>query len=160
MYTIGAFSRLAQVPVRTLRYYDAIGLLRPIEVDPRTGYRRYDATQLERLNRILVLKDMGLPLLEIRDLLAEQLSLDTMREIVALLRADLEQRVDRERARLARAAARLDVMESGQGAGSHEIAIRATGPRWVASLCRRIPSHADCAELFDERPPRDPPEAP
>lgn len=33
---------------------------------------------------------------------------------------------------------------------SHEIAIRATGPRWVASLRLHIPSHADCAELFDE----------
>lgn len=84
-------------------------------MEPRSGYRRYDATQLERLNRILVLKDMGLPLLEIRDLLAEQISLDTMREIVALLRADLEHPVDRERARLARAAARLDVMEIEAG---------------------------------------------
>jgi MerR family transcriptional regulator, activator of bmr gene len=39
MYGIGTVARLAQVSLRTLRYYDEIGLLRPVWVDPDTGYR-------------------------------------------------------------------------------------------------------------------------
>jgi MerR family regulatory protein len=46
MFKIGEFSRLAQVPVATLRYYDQIGLLQPVEVDRATGYRSYSASQL------------------------------------------------------------------------------------------------------------------
>ncbi len=43
--------------VKTLRYYDEVGLLKPVEVDRFTGYRYYDFDQLPRLYRILALKD-------------------------------------------------------------------------------------------------------
>ena len=52
MLKIGEFSKLVQVPVPTLRYYDQVGLLKPVEVDRFTGYRYYSASQLPRLNRI------------------------------------------------------------------------------------------------------------
>ena len=39
MIKIGEFSKLVQVPVPTLRYYDQVGLLKPVEVDRFTGYR-------------------------------------------------------------------------------------------------------------------------
>jgi len=68
MYKIGAFSRLSQVPIRTLRYYDQIGLLVPAQVERPSGYRGYAAEQLETINRILVFKDLGLALDEIRTL--------------------------------------------------------------------------------------------
>jgi hypothetical protein len=42
MLKIGEFSKLAQVSVKTLRYYDELGLLRPDWVDRYTGYRYYD----------------------------------------------------------------------------------------------------------------------
>src|SRR5438105_12762660 len=59
MIKIGEFSKLVQVPVATLRYYDQVGLLKPVEVDRFTGYRYYSASQLPRLNRILALKGLG-----------------------------------------------------------------------------------------------------
>src|ERR671932_509193 len=90
VYTIGEFAKLSQVPVRTLRIYDSLGLLRPAHVERRTGYRRYSATQLKRLNRILVFKDMGLSLREIRDLLAENLTLDDIRDVVWKRREELQ----------------------------------------------------------------------
>ena len=62
MFRIGEFSRIAQVSGRLLRYYDEIGLLSPEFTDPQTGYRYYSAHQLPRLNRILVLKELGLSL--------------------------------------------------------------------------------------------------
>ena len=74
MLKIGEFSRLSQIAVSTLRYYDDIGLLRPVEVDGFTGYRYYSAEQLPKLNRITVLKDLGLSLTEIVQLSAEGMS--------------------------------------------------------------------------------------
>jgi DNA-binding transcriptional MerR regulator len=150
VYTIGAFARLSQVPVRTLRYYDSIGLLRPAEVERGSGYRLYGAAQLEQLNRILVFKDLGLSLREIRRLLADGPSPAEIRAIIRAQREELERRVDRERGRLARAAARLDLMERETSTGSFEIAVRNTGAQLVATLRDTIPSYADCAGLLDE----------
>ena len=53
MFKIGEFSKFSQVTVKTLRYYDQIGLLKPAEIDRFTGYRYYSASQLPRLHRIL-----------------------------------------------------------------------------------------------------------
>ena len=81
MFRIGEFSRLTQVTVRMLRYYDETGLLRPARVDSRTGYRLYETRQIPRLNQIIYLRDSGFNVAEIaaaleaedEGLLAEQL---------------------------------------------------------------------------------------
>lgn len=148
MYRIGELSRLSQVPVRTLRYYDQRGLLVPAHVDRASGYRGYAPEQFERLNRILVLKDLGLSLDEIGALLADHATADDLRALVRRKHAELERRVEVERRRLARAAARLALME--RGAVIPEIAIRTTGAQWVASLRETLRSHDDCDRLFDE----------
>jgi DNA-binding transcriptional MerR regulator len=49
MYRTGTVARLALVSVRTLRYYDDLGLLKPAHTDPLTGYRRYTPDQVLRL---------------------------------------------------------------------------------------------------------------
>jgi DNA-binding transcriptional MerR regulator len=48
--------------VKTLRYYDELGLLRPDWVDRYTGYRYYTLQQLPRLNRLLALRELGFSL--------------------------------------------------------------------------------------------------
>src|SRR5262249_44333894 len=62
MFKIGDFARISGISVKTLRYYDAVGLLPAAVVDRFTGYRYYSIGQLPRLNRILALKDLGFPL--------------------------------------------------------------------------------------------------
>ena len=74
MLRISEFSRLTMVPAKTLRYYDDIGLLKPMRVDEWTGYRYYSVEQLPRLNRILALKALGLSLEQIGRLLDDDLS--------------------------------------------------------------------------------------
>ncbi|NTV37988.1 MAG: MerR family transcriptional regulator, partial [Anaerolineales bacterium] len=69
MIRIGDFSKLSRVSVKTLRYYDEVGLLKPVEVDRFTGYRLYEYSQLSVLNRILALKELGFSLEEIGRLL-------------------------------------------------------------------------------------------
>ena len=60
-----SYSKVSLVSVKGLCYYDELGLLKPARVDVFTGYRYYSAGQHPRLNRILVLKDLGLSLLQI-----------------------------------------------------------------------------------------------
>ncbi|KUP24045.1 MerR family transcriptional regulator [Paenibacillus sp. DMB5] len=66
MFLIGEISRLFQIDIRTLRYYDEIGLFTPASVDGQTGYRYYSIEQFESLNTILYLKALNIPLKEIR----------------------------------------------------------------------------------------------
>lgn len=148
MYKIGEFSRLSQLPIPTLRYYDQIGLLVPAHVAP-SGYRGYTADQLERLNRILVFKDLGLSLPEIRAVLDDGASTDEIHALVRRKHADLERRVDLERRRLARAAARLALLERGSAALA-DIAVRVVDTQWVASIRRTLRTHDDSEALFDE----------
>lgn len=70
-FKIGEFSRLCFVTVKTLRHYEKMGLLKPMEVDSWTGYRYYGVEQMEELHHILELKRIGLSLEEIRDLIEE-----------------------------------------------------------------------------------------
>lgn len=66
--TIGELSRLSGVSVRALRHYDKLGLLRPRAVS-EAGYRQYDDQALERLHVILLFRELGVPLGEIRRML-------------------------------------------------------------------------------------------
>ena len=68
MKTVHEVSKLAKVSVRTLHYYDNIGLLSPTTVT-EAGYRLYDDTALERLQYILLFRELGFPLKEIKTIL-------------------------------------------------------------------------------------------
>lgn len=59
MFRIGEFSKLTQVSIRMLRYYDEIGLLKPSQIDRFTGYRLYSVEQIQILQRIILLRDTG-----------------------------------------------------------------------------------------------------
>lgn len=69
MFKIGEFSKLTQVSIRMLRYYDEVGLLKPMKVDIFTGYRMYSANQILKLQKIVLLRDAKFKIAEIKDLL-------------------------------------------------------------------------------------------
>jgi DNA-binding transcriptional MerR regulator len=70
LYSIGRFARLSGLSIGALRHYDELDLLRPAQVDPDTGYRRYRAEQLDTARTIARLRELELPLETIRDVLA------------------------------------------------------------------------------------------
>ena len=90
-YTVKQLSELTGLTPRTLRYYDAIGLLRPAR-DGANDYRRYGPAEVERLRRLLVYRELGLPLEEIRALL-DAPGLDR----TGILRGHLDRLLDRRR---------------------------------------------------------------
>jgi DNA-binding transcriptional MerR regulator len=65
MFQIGSFARLGGISAKQLRAYDALGLFRPVWVDPTSAYRYYSPAQLPELRRILALRQLGMPLDEI-----------------------------------------------------------------------------------------------
>ena len=58
MFTIGEFSKVTGLTVKTLRFYHEEGLLEPASVDPRTGYRHYDERQIETARAIAFLRSL------------------------------------------------------------------------------------------------------
>jgi len=85
---IGPFSRLAQVTIKTLRFYDAAGIFRPVWVDPHSGYRYYCASQLPHLRRIRVLRELGCGVAELGRLALATRTADIplQQELIALRR--------------------------------------------------------------------------
>ncbi|MFZ2537402.1 MAG: MerR family transcriptional regulator [Oscillospiraceae bacterium] len=60
MYRIGVFSKISKTTIKTLRYYDEIGLLKPAHIDGENGYRYYTTDQLVNLHKIVSLRQIGL----------------------------------------------------------------------------------------------------
>src|SRR6478752_2162498 len=71
MFSIGEFSTISGITVRTLRFYHELGLLVPAAVDPATNYRVYDERNLEAAKVIAALRGLEFPLEQIREILAE-----------------------------------------------------------------------------------------
>ncbi|GAA1290665.1 MerR family transcriptional regulator [Planotetraspora silvatica] len=141
MFSIGDFARLGRVSVRMLRHYDALGLLRPARVDQATGYRYYEAGQLSRLNRLLALKDLGLSLHEVGQILEEKVGLDELRGMLRLRQAELEAQVADDTARLARVEARLRMIET-EGVMPADVVIKSVPAIRLAEL-------SDTAESYE-----------
>lgn len=66
---IGDFSRMTFLSIKALRYYQDVGLLVPASIDSATGYRRYDVAQVATAQVIRRLRDLGMPVEEVRAVL-------------------------------------------------------------------------------------------
>ena len=124
MIKIGDFSKLAHVSVKTLHHYGELGLLKPAHVDRYSGYRYYALDQLAVLNRILALKDLGLSLEQIAQLLHEDVSTAEMRGMLRMKQMELSTLVEEEKARLKRVEQRLRQIEQEGHAAGTEVALK------------------------------------
>src|SRR5512136_843400 len=133
MLRIGDFSRIARVSVQTLRYYDDLGLLKPVEVDRYTGYRYYTFDQLPRLNRILALKDLGLSLEQIAQLLKHDLPAEQLRGMLVLKQAEMGQQMQEMQAQMRRVAGRLRQIEREGQPPQYEVALKSVSALTIVS---------------------------
>jgi len=150
MIRIGDFSRLSWVSIKTLRYYDEMGLFKPIEVDRLTGYRYYSVSQLPRLHRILFLKDLGLSLEQIAQVLDEGVSPEQLRGMLLLKRAELQQHIAGEQEQLARVEARLNSIELEDRMPDYDIFIKQVEPQLVAGVRDTLARYPEVGRLFEE----------
>lgn len=98
MFSIGEFSRIAGLTIKTLRFYHERGLLVPARVDPETGYRYYERSQAERARVIRQLSDMDFTLEEIGEILRGGDDQADLLEFLERQKATLEGRLRRYRA--------------------------------------------------------------
>jgi DNA-binding transcriptional MerR regulator len=140
MLKIGEFSQIGQVSIRMLRHYDEIGLLKPIQTDHFTGYRYYTLEQLTQLHRILALKDLGFSLEQITEFQNQNLSLDTMRDLLYQKQVEVEQQIQTERIRLARIEARLRQIEKEGQLPNYEVFIKSVPVQQVATIRQTVPT--------------------
>ncbi len=92
---IKEFAEFVGVSVRTLHYYDEIGLLKPSFVDEQNGYRFYDEISLERMQEILFYRELDFPLKSIGEILAspnydKQKAFEEQKRLLTLKRNRLE----------------------------------------------------------------------
>lgn len=120
---IAEFARRARLPVSALRYYDRIGLLSPVEIDPHSGYRRYSSDQLVDAMTIAQLREIGTS----PDTIARVLAGGSAR---AHALASERHRLDREIRDRTHALARLDQLGPP----------RACTPRNVELVAGRVPA--------------------
>lgn len=97
LFSIGQMAKLFDMNIRTLRYYDQIGLLKPETVNEDTGYRYYSSAQFERLNTIKYLRALDVPIERITEFF-EGRDVELMRDIFE----EQLDRVGRKRRELAR----------------------------------------------------------
>jgi DNA-binding transcriptional MerR regulator len=150
MFSIGEFSRIARVTARQLRHYEELGLFKPERIDPETGYRFYSALQLPRLNRILVLKELGLTLEQIARLADDDISPQELHGMLTLKKAQIEQTVRDEMARIMNIEDRLRQIEEEGMLSDEDVVIKAAPLRHFLSIRQVMPSIYDGFALIRE----------
>jgi DNA-binding transcriptional MerR regulator len=95
LLAIGRFARLTGLSIGALRHYDEVDLLRPIDVDRFTGYRRYAGEQVEVGRAIARLRDLELPLEEIRAVIGTDDPAEQRRRVAGQA-ARVQARIDRQ----------------------------------------------------------------
>ena len=142
MFRIGEFSKLTQVSVRMLRYYDEMELLKPAKVDKWTGHRLYSVEQIPRLNKILYLRDSGLNVSEI----ALALTMDEQSLLAQLDKKhiEIENAIQAEREKLRKIELAKSEIQGGKGELHYNISVKSI---------RRI-RYCPCGKLYQTTIPR------
>jgi len=94
--TIGDFSLMTHLSIKTLRYYHQVGLLEPTDIDPNTGYRHYRVEQIPTAQIIQRFRDLNMPIDEVKAVLAAP-NLDTRNALIAAHLSRLEGELEQTR---------------------------------------------------------------
>ncbi|WP_025690758.1 MerR family transcriptional regulator [Paenibacillus zanthoxyli] len=150
MLKISAFSKLTRVSVKTLRFYDNLGLLKPAVVDENNGYRYYTEEQLLTVKRIVALKEQGFTLEQIKPLLEENVMPEAVKNQLADKKKELEQAIHEAQNQLSEIDRRLTRIEESEEHHQHTpVTIRYVEPQLTASIRDTIPRTQLCL-LLDE----------
>ena len=149
MYKIGDFSQLGQVSVRMLRHYDKLDLLKPGHVDRWTGYRYYTLEQLPRLHRIMALKDLGLSLEQVGQLLDDPAADGRLHEMLEEKQQRIAAQLAEEQARLARVSARLAQINQLHEPIPYEVALKSLPAQQIVAIREVVPHVSEMGLIRD-----------
>jgi len=140
MFRIGEFSRIGSVTIDTLRHYDTVGLLKPAKVDPFTNYRYYTAKQLQSLNRIIALKEVGFSLEEIARILHDKPTTDELRGMLNAQLVLAESAIKTAQLRRERIVARLNHLTLEENMPTYEVTLKSVDTFTVATIRETVPT--------------------
>ncbi len=149
VYKIGVFSKMNRITIKTLRHYDELGLLHPAYVEEFTGYRYYSADQLPRLHQILVLKEIGLSLQEIKQALEPSATNEQMVALLENKRSEVLQTLIAEQQKMRRIQHHLTMLQKEDNCMNNVI-IKALPEVIVASLRRTVANYEAFNLLYPE----------
>ena len=113
---IGELAALAGISVKALRVYEKKNIIKPVRVDEESGYRYYSAGQLEQVESLMELQDMGFSLVEIEQILSGERSKEEILTLFEEKERSLQEVLWKTQARLEEIGSIKDRMESGKDA--------------------------------------------
>jgi len=108
LVTIGDFSRMSHLSIKALRHYHDVGLLEPAQVDRSSGYRLYDANQVATAQVIRRFRDLGMPVEEVRAMLAAS-DVETRNKVIIGHLERMESQLEETRSTVSSLRAMLEV---------------------------------------------------
>lgn len=148
MMKIGEFAKLARVSIKTLRFYDVNGLVKPAYKDDQTGYRYYTEEQLLTVKRIKALKEQGLSLEMIKQLMQASAAAEA-KTLLHQHKQSLEEQLASLKQHLHAVSDQLERIEELQAYETPVKRIRSVPPIKVAMIRRMIRRSQLCL-LLDE----------
>jgi DNA-binding transcriptional MerR regulator len=148
MFSIGEFSRVAGMTVKTLRFYHEQGLLVPAVVDPQSGYRYYSETQIDTARAIAFFRGLEFSIADIKQLLEQQEG-EQILSLVERQRDSLRQRI----VQLRKSVRSLDdFLESerqahAMAASTFQVEEKKVAPLLIAGI-RMKGRYSDCGKAF------------
>ncbi|PYI52486.1 MerR family transcriptional regulator [Paenibacillus flagellatus] len=150
MLKIGEFAKWSRVSVKTLRFYDDIGLLKPAAVDEHTGYRYYTEAQLLTVKRIAAFKEQGFTLEQIVPFLQQSLSPEDVKSKLSDKQAELRRTIREAQRQLDDIDARMARVERTEFVPpADSVIVRTVEPRLAATIRDVVPRTRLCL-LLDE----------
>ena len=149
MFTIGEFSKVTGLTVKTLRFYHEEGLLAPSFVDPQTGYRHYEPGQVETARTIAYLRSLEFPLAEIKELLRQESDDEDLLDIIERHKVSVEERA-RQLKRVARSLEQFlsdERQARDMARAPYEVEEKVLPPVLVAGI-RMKGRYSDCGQGF------------
>lgn len=147
LFSIGEVAKLFHINIRTLRYYDDIGLLKPEFVDPKTNYRYYSTNQFERLNTIKYLRALDVSLEQILTFF-EHREVDTMLSIFL----DQKQKVEKKKQELEliekKISYRINQLQNALNTPNNEITIKKLPKRNLVVLKKEFSTTENLEHLI------------
>ncbi|MBP1903776.1 DNA-binding transcriptional MerR regulator [Paenibacillus turicensis] len=164
MFQIGQFSKLTQVTIRMLRYYDEMGLLKPATINQQSGYRLYAAAQIPTLNKIVYLRDCGFNVSEIATALSlnnitKDESLDqsleqpvdqSLIEHLERKRLEVEQIIEVEQEKLRKIEMAKKEIFNSNGNMHYQVSMKSIPSYSVLSLRKTMPDYYAEGQMWEE----------
>lgn len=150
MFRIGEFASFAKVPVKTLRYYDEIGIFTSAKVDEESGYRYYSAEQLIELNKILSLRDIGFSLNQISYIMKNNVSSEKLIHMLNLKKMEVIEVIEKERERKRKIDLFINNLNEEDIIMNYDIVVKEVKPFKGVCLRDIVPNYSEMHALWKE----------